>query len=96
MVTVAFSVATSPSAIGSPAGEISRITSGETGSLKVSFSVAGVLHHRAVGRLGLHQRGARPRRQPRRYTRSDGHGGGTRAHGASGLRNSFSPGAGSG
>ena len=41
MVTVAFSVATSPSAIGSPAGEISRITSGETGSLKVSFSVAG-------------------------------------------------------
>ncbi len=36
-----FSAATSASAINSPAGPISRITSGETGSLKVSFSAAG-------------------------------------------------------
>ena len=48
---------TSPSAIGSPPGPISRITSGETGSLKVSLQRRRRLRdHCAVGGLGLHQR----------------------------------------
>ena len=41
MTTVAFSAPTSRRAIGSPLGPMRRITSGETGSLKVSFSADG-------------------------------------------------------
>ena len=41
MVTMVFSAATLAGAMTSPPGPMMRITSGETGSLKVSFSVAG-------------------------------------------------------